>query len=65
MKNKCPICGKEKDNVGPKIIGKRYIDPKPPFTKRQLILDHAIMCEDCLRDYKQGKFEVKDKKSKE
>lgn len=60
MIQECPICKKKKENVGPKIIGSRKIDDSR-FVQKQFIQDRAIMCEDCLKDYKEGKILIKSK----
>jgi hypothetical protein len=55
MKNVCPICKKEEDTVGPKVIGSsKIIDPR--FNNIQQSLETVVMCNNCLEDYKKGKF---------
>lgn len=60
MKRECPICKKEKTNVGPKNVG--YEKSKHPrFVQQQLVAKSVVMCEDCLKDYKEGKIIIKPK----
>lgn len=60
MKQECPICKKQKENVGPKIIGSRKIDD-PRFVQKRFMQNRVVMCEDCLKDYKEGKILIKPK----
>lgn len=53
----CPICKKDKDSVGPKIVGKENtVDVK--LQQPQLSLTTVVMCNECLDDYKQGKIKL-------
>lgn len=51
MINKCPICRREKENVGPKIIGKtKSEDRRLPLPNEALIT--KVMCQDCYDSLK-------------
>lgn len=57
MKQVCPICKKDKEKVGPKLIGSRKTrDPR--FVQEQTYLETVVMCEDCLKDYKEDKIQI-------
>ncbi|MFH1536025.1 MAG: hypothetical protein ABIC96_03080 [Patescibacteria group bacterium] len=63
MKSKCAICKKEKEDVSPKFIGNELVDPKPPFTKKQLVAKTLPMCKSCCNKYERGKITVVIKKN--
>lgn len=43
---KCPCCGKEKENVGPKIVGKvKSEDPRLSMSNDTLVT--KVMCQEC------------------
>jgi hypothetical protein len=53
MNNKCPCCGKEKGNIGPKIIGKaKSNDPRLRFPNDVLLT--KVMCNDCYDPLKKS-----------
>lgn len=58
MNQLCPICKKEKNNVGPKSMGSKYVDPESPFTQKQLVVDWVIMCNGCLVKVKSGEVVI-------
>lgn len=60
MKKLCPICKKEKPTVRIRIIGSRKVKD-PRFEAEQLVHDRAVMCDECLVDFRRGKFVLKNK----
>lgn len=51
MSNKCPCCGKEKDNIGPKIVAKTT-SKDPRLASKKDVLITKVMCQDCYDSLK-------------
>ena len=50
---KCPICGKLKEGVGPKVIGHGYSND-PRLASPTDIIKNKVMCNDCRAKLKEG-----------
>lgn len=46
MKKQCPSCGKEKDSVGPKIVGKTKAEDHRLISENDVLVT-KIMCQEC------------------
>lgn len=57
MKRICPICKKEREDVGPKIVG-QYYQKDPRFVNQQQYLKTVVMCDECLKKLKRGEIEI-------
>ena len=51
MLKKCLICGKEKNDVGPKVVGKTKAND-PRLTAQNDVLITKVMCQDCYESLK-------------
>lgn len=59
----CPLCKQEKENVGPKIIGKEYVNEEK-FNNETLIVKNVVMCNECLEMLKKGNIIVRENEQK-
>jgi hypothetical protein len=57
MQKLCPVCGKEKDNIGPKIVGKA-INDTPRLTSKEDVIETKEMCQECCESLKSDLNEV-------
>ena len=57
--DKCKICGKEKSSTKARMLDKKNIlDPR--FVNPILTVRTLVICDDCYKDYREGKILIKD-----